>query len=93
MRTRSEQGKLASPMRLLEMLEFRFGAFEAIATTSLELSRKGPENGLPMDRGTAEAILEFRDDLKQAYRAALEWADARGFGPGLGLSEFDEDDA
>lgn len=93
MKTRNQQGDLASPLRLLEMLEFRFGAFEAIATTSLELSRKGPENGLPMDRGTAEAILEFRDDLKQAYRAALEWADARGLGAGLGLSDLDEDDA
>ncbi|CAA9315684.1 MAG: hypothetical protein AVDCRST_MAG89-1381, partial [uncultured Gemmatimonadetes bacterium] len=89
----NQQGDLASPLRLLEMLEFRFGAFEAIATTSLELSRKGPENGLPMDRGTAEAILEFRDDLKQAYRAALEWADAKGLGAGLSLAETDEDDA
>jgi hypothetical protein len=80
--TRNAQGDLASPLRLLEMLEFRFGAFEAIATTSLELSRKGPENGLPMDRGTAEAILEFRDDLKQAYRAALEWARAAGMDVG-----------
>ncbi|HEY7770885.1 MAG TPA: hypothetical protein VIB55_22145 [Longimicrobium sp.] len=78
---------------MLEMLEFRFGAFVAIATTSLELSRKSPENGLPMDRGTAEAILEFRDDLKQAYRAALEWGDAKGLGPGLSLTENDEDDA
>jgi len=93
MRTRNAQGDLASPMRLLEMLEFRFGAFEAIATTSLELSRKRPENGLPMDRGTAEAILEFRDDLKQAYRAALEWADAQGLGAGLSLAEADDDDA
>ncbi|HEY0023393.1 MAG TPA: hypothetical protein VGB24_10800 [Longimicrobium sp.] len=92
MRTRNAQGDLASPLRLLEMLEFRFGAFEAIATTSLELSRKGPENGLPMDRGTAEAILEFRDDLKQAYRAALEWADAKGLGGGLSLAEADDDD-
>jgi hypothetical protein len=46
------------------------------------LSRKGPENGLPMDRGTAEAILEFRDDLKQAYKAALEWARAAGMDVG-----------
>lgn len=92
MRTRNEQGDLASPLRLLEMLEFRFGAFEAIATTSLELSRKGPENGLPMDRGTAEAILEFRDDLKQAYRAALEWADAKGLSPSLSLAEADDID-
>lgn len=93
MKTRNAQGDLASPLRLLEMLEFRFGAFVAIATTSLELSRKSPENGLPMDRGTAEAILEFRDDLKQAYRAALEWGDAKGLGPGLSLTENDEDDA
>ena len=92
MRTRNEQGDPASPLRLLEMLEFRFGAFEAIATTSLELSRKRPENGLPMDRATAEAILEFRDDLKQAYQAALEWGDARGLGPGLRSAEPEDGD-
>ena len=52
MRTRSEQGELASPLRLLEMLE-------------------------------------FRDDLKQAYRAALEWARATGMDVGPD-SDFDE---
>lgn len=31
MRTRSERGKLDAPVRLLEMLAFRFGALETIA--------------------------------------------------------------
>jgi hypothetical protein len=31
MRTRSERGKLYAPVRILEMLEARFGAFETIA--------------------------------------------------------------
>jgi hypothetical protein len=70
MRTESDQGEPYSPMRLLEMLEFRFGAFQAIAYASLELSRKRPAGQLPMDRLTAEAILEFGDDLRQANAAA-----------------------
>ena len=60
-------------MRLLEMLEFRFGAFEAIAYAALELSRKRPAGQLPMDRLTAEAILEFADDLRQANAAAVAY--------------------
>jgi len=56
-------------MRLLEMLVDRFGAFEVIAATALELSRKYPDECLPMDRKTAEAILEFGDDLRQAATA------------------------
>lgn len=44
----------------------RDGAFEVIAATALELSRKIPDEGLPMARKTAEAILEFGDDLRLA---------------------------
>lgn len=54
---------------MLEMLEFRFGAFEAIAYASIELARNAPESQLPMSRLTAEAILEFGDDLRQASQA------------------------
>lgn len=71
MRTRGENGETVSAMRLLEMLADRFGAFEAIASTSLELSRKHPDECLPMDRRTAEAILEFGDDLRQAATALV----------------------
>jgi hypothetical protein len=55
-------------MRLLEMLVDRFGAFEVIAYTSLELARGDPDEGLPMDERTAEAILEFGADLRQAAK-------------------------
>jgi hypothetical protein len=54
---------------MLEMLADRFGAFEVIASTSLELARKHPDECLPMDRRTAEAILEFGDDLRQCASA------------------------
>ena len=42
MRTTGEQGQPCSPMRLLEMLEFRFGAFEAIAMRPLRWPGKAP---------------------------------------------------
>jgi len=54
-------------------LEFRFGAFEAIACAALELARKDPDDKLPMDVRTAAAILEFGDDLREASRAAAAW--------------------
>lgn len=73
MRTRTEDGQLYAPVRLLEMLEFRFGAFVTIACAAVELARKNPDANLPMDEKTADAILEFADDLRQAYEAAAEW--------------------
>jgi hypothetical protein len=76
MRTRRDEGAYLSPTRLLEMLEFRFGAFEAIACAALELARKDPDDKLPMDVRTADAILEFGDDLRQASRAAASWSQA-----------------
>jgi hypothetical protein len=67
-----------SPMRLLEMLVDRFGIFEAAATTSITLARLDTEGEaeLPMEGAVAEAVLEFGDDLRFAFKAARAWADA-----------------
>jgi hypothetical protein len=58
----------ASPARLLEMLSDRFGAFEAIAYSTIKLARHVPEDELPMDVLVAEAVLEFADDLRDALK-------------------------
>ena len=79
--TSDENGRLASPMRLLEMLTARFGAFESIASLTLELNRKGPDECLPLDAPTAEALLQFGDDLRQAENTVRLWASARGLCP------------
>jgi hypothetical protein len=68
----------ASPMRLLEMLQDRFGVFEAVANSTIQLARAGAESDLAMDLLVAQAILEFGDDLRTAAVAAEGWADARG---------------
>lgn len=73
MRTESQNGALASPGRLLEMLTDRFGAFEAIAMASIKLARHVPEDELSMDRLVAEAVLEFGDDLRAASEVAEKW--------------------
>lgn len=59
-----------SPARLLEMLSDRFGAFEAIAYSSIKLAHAAPEEDRAMDVLVAEAILEFGDDLHAATQAA-----------------------
>ena len=69
MRTRTDKGELFGPVRLLEILEFRFGAFQTIAYASLELAKQDRDDPPPMDEKTADAILEFADDLRQAYEA------------------------
>jgi hypothetical protein len=51
------------------MLSDRFGAFEAIANSSIKLARVAPEEELAMDVLVAEAVLEFGDDLRAATRA------------------------
>jgi hypothetical protein len=60
----------ASPARLLEMLADRFGAFEALAYSTIKLARFAPADELSMDPIVAEAILEFGDDLRAASTAA-----------------------
>jgi hypothetical protein len=59
----------ASPARLLEMLSDRFGAFEAIAYSTIKLARYVPEDELSMDVLVAEAIFEFACDLRAAAQA------------------------
>lgn len=65
----SESRQKPSPARLLEMLSDRFGAFEAIAYSSIKLARAAPEEDRAMDVLVAEAILEFGDDLRAAIEA------------------------
>lgn len=72
--------QLASPARIMEMLADRFGAFEAIAYAALELE-DARQSTPPMDTLTANAILEFADDLEQASEAVIEWSRVHGFGP------------
>jgi hypothetical protein len=62
--------------RLLEMRSDRFGAFEAIANSSIKLARVAPEEELAMDTLVAEAVLEFAVDLQKATAAAAEWLQA-----------------
>ena len=56
-------------MRLLEMLSDRFGAFEALATSSITLARVAPDEELPMEPLVAEAVLEFGEELRGAAKA------------------------
>lgn len=67
-----------SPVRLLEMLSDRFGAFEALATSSVKLARFVSADELPMEPLVAEAVLEFGDDLREAAASAAGWARAQG---------------
>lgn len=66
------QDQQLSPMCLLEMLVDRFGAFEAIAYSSIKLARFAPPDELPMDPLVANAVLEFGDDLRNAMGIAAE---------------------
>lgn len=77
MRTTSAHGYQASPTRLLEMLADRFGAFEALASSSIKLARLTPDEELPMEPIVAEAVLEFGEDLRDAAEAAAEWGRSR----------------
>jgi hypothetical protein len=48
----------ASPARLLEMLSDRFSALEAVAYSSIKLSRYVSECEMSMDLLVAEAVLD-----------------------------------
>jgi hypothetical protein len=74
----ADDRQLASPMRLLEQLSDRFGAFEAVARCNIRLSRLVSEDELSMEPAIADALLEFGHDLREASRAAAEWARANG---------------
>jgi hypothetical protein len=52
------------------MLSDRFGAFEALATSSITLARVAPDEERPMEAHVAEAVLEFGEDLRVARDAA-----------------------
>ena len=67
-----------SPMRLLEMLSDRFGAFEAVAYSTIKLARFASQDELSMDLLVAQSVLEFGDDLRQALAAANQWAENTG---------------
>jgi hypothetical protein len=73
----SDSDQKTSPTRLLEMLSDRFGAFEAIANSSIKLARVAPEEELAMEVQVAEAVLEFGEDLRGANRVASAWAEGR----------------
>ena len=75
-----EQQHPPSPMRLLEILNDRFGALEAVANSSIKLARYAPEGELAMDLLVAESVLEFGSSLREARG----WSHAVGEGAGGG---------
>jgi hypothetical protein len=84
MQTRTDTGEVIGPARLLEMLEWRFGAFEALAYASLTLAQRVDLDFCPpMDKATATAVLEFRNDLKQAFDETSKWAEVHFGGRGV----------
>lgn len=76
MKVRSLLEPGASPARMLEMLSDRFGAFEAIAYSTIKLARFVPQDELSMDLLVADAVLEFGDELRNARATAAEWRDS-----------------
>ncbi|HET7230417.1 MAG TPA: hypothetical protein VFJ16_10475 [Longimicrobium sp.] len=74
----SQAGVPASPMRLLEMLTDRFGVFEALAHSTIKLTRCTSADELSMDPRVADAVLEFADDLRTARAASGAWAESKG---------------
>jgi hypothetical protein len=85
--TTTGQHSHVSPMRLMEILSDRFGAFEAIASSTIKLARFVSEDELPMDPLVAEAVLEFASHLRSATAASGDWARAKGFALGANTAE------
>lgn len=79
--TTPPSGALPSPMRLLEMLTDRFGVFEALAYSTIQLERLTSADELSMDPLVAEAVLEFASDLRDARTACDAWAASHGLTP------------
>jgi len=67
----------ASPIRMLEVLADRFGAFEAVAFSTIKLAPHVSEGELSMDLLVAEAILEFGEDLRAASSSTEHWTCTR----------------
>jgi hypothetical protein len=65
----------------LETLKNRFGTLEAVANSSIKLTRYAPEDELAMDLLVAESVLEFGSSLREARDGAIQWAQARGVAP------------
>lgn len=61
-----------SPTRLLEMPSDRFGAFEAVANSSVKLARVAPEEELAIGCAGSRAVMEFTNDLRSARTAAAD---------------------
>lgn len=68
----------ASPARLLESRSDRFGAFEAVAYSTIKLAPHVSEDELSMDPLVALAVLEFADDLRAALASAIAWGEPPG---------------
>ena len=60
-----EQQSSPSPVRLVEILKDRFGAFEEVANSSIKLARYAPEDELAMELRVAEAVLVFGSSLRE----------------------------
>ena len=71
LRTMSDFPANASPARILERLQMRFGVFRTLATASLRIEETGWDVCPPMDVAVALSILEFGADL-DAARSAVE---------------------
>ena len=60
------------------MLTDRFGVFEALAHSTIKLTRCISADELSMDPRVADAVLEFGDDLRSALAASDAWAETKG---------------
>lgn len=58
MTTQAISTKPASPMRVLEILVDRYGAFEAVANSTIKLAKFVSEDELSMDLLMADAVLD-----------------------------------